>query len=374
MSDLKIINTTPTVGNIKLGSASVSSIYFGSTLVWPQSGITYNGVGDFVTLVRGAEWQPNQLRLYDKNFVDKGLIATTDRIMYNISDDKSVIIFYNTDSTSPPYASTIDVSTDYGATFTTGSEVRNVTLMASSGNCQYVYYVSSVAQQQALLYKSNNYGITFNEITLVNRAGSHNNDADDTNLNLPSISKDGRYVLIVWVGEYSNTSSQLLTASLSTDYGVSWADITTRILGENAGQAFALMGSQGMSGDGRYMYILNYGTSTSCTIHKSSDYGVTWTSSVKSIASCETIESSYTGQYLVLTSGAYGKVYVSNDYGETFQEVFSGSQYWASVISDSGQYIMVENFIGLKKMSSDYGQTWQTGTLPNTRYTSQILE
>lgn len=35
MADFKIGNTTPAVGNIKLGSSNVSKIYKGTTLVWP---------------------------------------------------------------------------------------------------------------------------------------------------------------------------------------------------------------------------------------------------------------------------------------------------------------------------------------------------
>lgn len=373
MGDFKLYTTTPAIGNIKLGSTNVSSIYFGSELVWPQTAPIDSGIGDFVTIVRGATFQPNQLRLYDKNFVDKGLLALTERIRYNISDDTRVIVLYNSDSTSPPDAATINVSTDYGETFTTDGVVRNITAMSSSGDCQYLYYVSAFAQPQSLLFKSSNNGTTFNEISLLNRAGSRNNDSDDTSVDLPVVSKNGRYILVVWRGEYPNSSSQLYTASFSDDFGVTFTDITTRILGEGAGQAFSLLSSQAISGDGRYIYILSYGTSTSCTLYKSTDFGQTWTSSVKQIATCEYIESSYTGQHLVFTSGAYGKVYVSNDYGATFQEKFSGSQYWASNISDSGQYIMTENFIGMKKMSSDYGQTWQTGTLPNTWYSSQIL-
>ena len=37
MADFKFQGTTPAVGNIKLGSSSVSKIYSGSTLVWPTS-------------------------------------------------------------------------------------------------------------------------------------------------------------------------------------------------------------------------------------------------------------------------------------------------------------------------------------------------
>jgi uncharacterized protein (TIGR02145 family) len=37
MSDLKINNITPTLGNIKVGSTNVSEIYCGNTLVWPPS-------------------------------------------------------------------------------------------------------------------------------------------------------------------------------------------------------------------------------------------------------------------------------------------------------------------------------------------------
>ena len=39
MSDLKISNITPAVGNIKTGSTNVSKIYCGSTLVWPPTSI-----------------------------------------------------------------------------------------------------------------------------------------------------------------------------------------------------------------------------------------------------------------------------------------------------------------------------------------------
>ena len=38
MADFKLQNTTPAVGNIKLGSSNVSKIYSGSTQVWPAAG------------------------------------------------------------------------------------------------------------------------------------------------------------------------------------------------------------------------------------------------------------------------------------------------------------------------------------------------
>tara|TARA_B110000459_G_scaffold188491_1_gene221745 strand:- start:377 stop:1192 length:816 start_codon:yes stop_codon:yes gene_type:complete len=51
MADFKFQNTTPAVGNIKLGSSSVSKIYSGSTQVWPDSGYLFSGNNELITAV-----------------------------------------------------------------------------------------------------------------------------------------------------------------------------------------------------------------------------------------------------------------------------------------------------------------------------------
>ena len=51
MADFKFQNTTPAVGNIKLGSSNVSKIYSGSTQVWPDSGYLFSSNNELIFAV-----------------------------------------------------------------------------------------------------------------------------------------------------------------------------------------------------------------------------------------------------------------------------------------------------------------------------------
>ena len=81
---------------------------------------------------------------------------------------------------------------------------------------------------------------------------------------------------------------------------------------------------------------------------------------------CETVPSENAdGKYITLVGG--NKIYVSSDFGETFEVTHSGFNFRRIAMSATGQYqTAVVGTSGYIYISSDYGQTWtQKGVLKN---------
>jgi hypothetical protein len=146
----------------------------------------------------------------------------------------------------------------------------------------------------------------------------------------------------------------------STNYGVSWSEITS--LGVTSFRGAAL------SGDGQYQLISINSISINSIVKKSADYGASWTTvlsgSVNNYNSCA-IDSSGSNFYV---GGGAGSpfVYRSTNQGSSWFIVYSTSNLSAFVsdvncTADGSKLVAPTfgTFNGLLK-SSDYGSNWVT--------------
>ena len=143
-------------------------------------------------------------------------------------------------------------------------------------------------------------------------------------------------------GQYMIASSLNGPLFLSTNYGASYTDITTRIRG-NVKEYFE---GTGMSGDGKYIVVCyEEPAGAGFTTKISNNYGAS-------------------GSWSVITGISYStSPYLVN--GQSIQGV---------AISNDGQYIYLSytyDFAGVVYKSSNYGATWQT-VYPGTQYVRDI--
>jgi hypothetical protein len=166
-----------------------------------------------------------------------------------------------------------------------------------------------------------------------------------------AISDDGSCMLAV---------EQYGKAYRSTNYGVSWSEITS--LGTQPFRAAAL------SGDGQYQLITINNSVTYSIVKKSDDYGASWTTvlsgSVNNYNSCA-IDSSGSNFYVGGVAGS-PFVYRSTNQGSSWFIVYSTSNLSAFVsdvncTADGSKLVAPTfgTFNGLLK-SSDYGSNWVT--------------
>jgi hypothetical protein len=163
-------------------------------------------------------------------------------------------------------------------------------------------------------------------------------------------------------GEYMIAGSLNGPLMLSSNYGISFDDITTRMRG-NATEYFEGIG---MSGDGKYI-IVCYEDEIGGTKKISNDYGASgsW-STVPGISKkppinpidgerIQGVAISNDGQYMYLsyTEAYVGVVYKSSDYGVTWQKTYPGTQYVRDIsCSSDGSTVMVTGAV------SGYGGTY----------------
>jgi hypothetical protein len=153
-------------------------------------------------------------------------------------------------------------------------------------------------------------------------------------------------------GQYMIASSLNGPLFLSSNYGASYDDITTRIRG-NATEYFE---GTGMSGNGQYIIVCYELGNSTYTTKISNNYGapgswsvipgISYSASppVGSGYSIQGVAISDTGQYIYLsfTSGFTGEVYKSSDYGATWQTVYPGTQYVVDIsCSSDGSTVVV---------------------------------
>ena len=151
-------------------------------------------------------------------------------------------------------------------------------------------------------------------------------------------------------GEYMIAGSLNGPLMLSSNYGISFDNITTRMRG-NATEYFE---GVGMSGDGQYI-IVCYEEGIGGTTKLSNNYGVSgsWStvpgiSNISPSVDGERIQGvaiSDDGQYMYLSytsNGLTGVVYKSSDYGATWQKTYPGTQYVRDIsCSSDGSTVMV---------------------------------
>jgi hypothetical protein len=118
-----------------------------------------------------------------------------------------------------------------------------------------------------------------------------------------------------------------------------------------------------MSASGQYCIA----TVNAGAIYISSNYGVTWTSTTRSVTSQARCAISGSGQYMIACSGVGGgaaPIYLSNNYGSTWISVGPTLVWYSCAMSTSGQYMYAGTSSATAVyVSSNYGQTWTPVTV-----------
>jgi hypothetical protein len=248
----------------------------------------------------------------------------------------------------------LKVSSNYGNSYSTpigiGAAYIGSTLMSKTGKYMYV-------ESGGTLSRSDNFGTSFSAVSfpvIVN--GFYQS----------SVSWDGQYVII---GCYDSSPSRYVL--LSTDYGITFTNITLNIFPSQSAANASVLQCATVSGNGQYMMIMA-GTGTNNS-YRSTDFGVTWT--IMSIVSQdfnEDLKLSYDGRYGIV-GAANNRVITTNNFGVSWTTNTFASPVIKTDISNSGQYMLATLFSGFDtRISSNYGVTWISYNDSNKKYLSFI--
>lgn len=209
------------------------------------------------------------------------------------------------------------------------------------------------------LLMSNNSGSTFTTISnsFIGRNGGILKGSPNNSFK-SSLSYDGKYVLVQC--QFQNGTQQYISYMFSNNYGVTWNDISQTIIGGVSTGISQFINSRAViSGNGQYMYILN----NSGYYYKSDSYGVTWTRKFPAVmpySTNEMLKCSLDGKFVVAVSYNLSNIFVSSDYGETFTNTTLSTQLLHMSMSNSGKYIYVEKVNTSRYISTNYGVTFNT--------------
>ena len=223
------------------------------------------------------------------------------------------------------------ISQDYGSTwnYLPGlSAQTDYKYSAVSGNGKYMFI-----RKGSLTYWSITYGVTWSLFT-----GVQSND--DTNG--IAISQTGQYMVYAGLDVNSNSS-----VYISSNYGSTWTLATSFPV---ANTHF----SASISSNGQYISIL----STNSYVITSSNYGSTW-QVINTLTGCNQVTMSTTGQFQTVISPT--NIYVSANYGSNFTCVnkSTASSFTSVSIIGSGEYqYVVDSAVNQLISSNDYGITW----------------
>ena len=280
-------------------------------------------------------------------------------------------------------------STDYGNTFTL-IKPDGINGFAVSTSGKNIVYQSSTSN--TVLYVSNNYGLSFNQITI---------PAYTTYIKVTCMSDYGIF--------YSNNSTNLLAIDFAYDFGDYFECVQTvpavltnfnaygtniwtpSTASQNWGQITANASGKYVAATvtgGNIWTSTDYGSSTSWIQTNSPSYnwtgistnssglmitastnvakgniwisgnaGVSWLGNTSPSIGWNGVAVNGTGQYIV-GAPVFGNLYVSSNFGTTWANVSSGSKSWSSVASsNSGQWMMATASTGIFD-SSNNGNTW----------------
>lgn len=231
-------------------------------------------------------------------------------------------------------------SKDFGQTYQAIRSV-NADYRATAVNSSGKYILAAV--NYGYLYASNDAGVTWTQRT---------NTTASTAPNTCAMSGDGKYQ---YFGGYTGVGLQR-----STDYGASFSIVSYF----GTGNFYNVQCSH----TGQYVIIVYYYNSVRY-MYVSSDYGVNWT--FKNYASNDYISASGSGQYIQT------RPYVSIDYGVSFlsRTPFGSGSAWGSAINYSGDLMMViggdtSNTI---HKSTNYGVNWTNTGIASASYTTYLM-
>tara|TARA_B100001248_G_scaffold262444_1_gene258482 strand:- start:1209 stop:2957 length:1749 start_codon:yes stop_codon:yes gene_type:complete len=235
------------------------------------------------------------------------------------------------------------------------------------GNQILITYPTSLSTQ-SIFYSSDN-GQTFNNINLPN-----------SRITIPRITSDGSIIYVY--STISNIFYKVMTDDESSTH------VFTRPHGKafqisNNGQYFIWCGPEtfisdnfgdtydvlyesyhdvDMSDSGEYVTLISK-IDGNLNIKVSNIYGKVWTDIVKNIGGETTLDNmvkvSNSGQYILIMVKGYN-LFLSNNYGYSFNEVSNTTQNWSNIeISSDPQYMYAQiNAPNTIWESTDYGETW----------------
>ena len=249
------------------------------------------------------------------------------------------------------YTSYPHISKDYGNSWSAiPSIISSWYDTAMSDNGKYINISGSLLRGA---YISNDYGETF----ILNQFNIEDGYVD--------ISSNGKYQIF-------KSSNNLY---ISSDYGITWETknitgnfasisktgkyiITDNYLSSNYGNDFTPSSQPGtgrgsLSADGKYQMILN-----GDSIFNSSDYGINWESGVSVTNSLSLSDMSSDGKYRIVCSENKDYLYISDDFGETWNQTGIQKEYKGVTISSDGstQYACAGEDNIYK--STNFGITW----------------
>ena len=215
-------------------------------------------------------------------------------------------------------------SNDYGKTWTNAS----ITLWSVAVSTTGQYVMNSNGYNVSI---SSNYGSSFTNVT----SGSD-----------PAISSTGKYMLAA--------SSSF---NFSSNYGSNWTSVSN-INTDYSPSALSHDGSIGYVGKNKKVW-------------KTTNYGVNWSNivDISSTQNIGNISCSGNGKYLLCAPSGYQSeyLYLSSDYGSTFVPVTGTMRpYYKTAISTCGRYMIAVCNSGFIYVSINYGVTWtEQGTSTN---------
>jgi len=232
--------------------------------------------------------------------------------------------------------------------------------IAISGTGQYQIVASLFNTNTINLYRSEDYGSTFTDISF-NLDSLYNESIIYDNLN---ISADGSIVSLVING---NASYGDVLIYKSTDYGV-----TFTFMGLTIPTCF--FPSSSMSSDGTYISLAGNSPDGGTFIFN----GSIWTIPTTPVLDfCYPIRISSSGQYQTALSNLNSNIYYSTNYGvdwNTSNGTPNNVKWWSLAITDDGssQIALGKNYTGagVFYISNDYGANWRFLSTP-PGYSSQ---
>lgn len=253
-------------------------------------------------------------------------------------------------TSSTPY-----LSTNSGALWATTPTTSAGDMGAISQNGNSLLVGKTLATGYAgPVYFSNNAGTSWSQLTVL--GGSYIANV--------WLSNDGTKIMIAGGGGGGNTGIQYSSDGGSTFKALKYIGSSDLWLG------------LAVSNDGSRIYAL----ANTGTLYLSSDGGTTWTT--KAVAGSTGISTDATGKRVLMSTGANGKVLISNDYGATFTSVAVGTSTTQKrtvsqqAVSSDGQTMTVTGVEGSGTqvfISRDGGTTWTAQTsLPNMAWVSRV--
>ena len=246
----------------------------------------------------------------------------------------------------------VKVSSDYGNSYSTpigvGSGYLGETLISKNGKYMYV-------ESGGTLLRSDNFGTSWSPSSFPVAVNGFIQS---------SISWDGQYVIATGYG--SSFSTVVL---LSTNYGITFTNITLNIFPSQSAANSSNPQGVAVSGNGLYMMLMT----ASGDSYRSTDFGVTW--GIMTIVGQdfnEDLKLSYDGRYGIVGATS-NKVITTNDFGVSWITNTFSSPIMKTDISNSGQYMLATLFSGSQTLiSSNYGTSWTPYSDSNKKYLSFI--